>query len=284
MSIKVLVTGANGQLAKTIAELFTKNENAIDFTFVSKSKLDITNKESVRALFNKDNYAYCVNCAAYTNVEQAEQTPEIAFKVNAEGVKYIAEACRDSNMILVQISTDYVFDGKKRTPYTIDDIPNPINEYGKSKHLGERYIQETLKDFFIIRTSWLYSLYGHNFLKTIIGKITENENLKITTSQTGTPTSCIELSKFIYFLIKSEQNNYGVYHFSATGKATWYDFAREISKYFKDYNVSKISPLKTLISKTKRPTYSVLDIKRTQLLERSLKNWETALNDTMCAS
>ncbi len=272
MSVKVLVTGAKGQLAKTVAELFTINEDAIDFTFVSKAELDITKRVDVQEFFGSHKFNYCINCAAYTNVEQAEQTPEIAFKVNAEGVKNIAEACKITETILIHISTDYVFDGEKNTPYTIDDIPNPINEYGKSKLLGEQHIQEILQHYFIIRTSWLYSQYGENFLKKIIRKINNNERIEVTTSQTGTPTSCVELSGFIYFLIKSRHNNFGVCHFSALGEATWHEFAVEMAKYFKDYDVGKIIKVKTHVSNVKRPRYSVLEnSKRSLYLEKIWK-------------
>ena len=146
MRTEVLGTGANGQLAKTIADLVADNIDAIDFTIVSKSELDITNKGDVQEFFRSHNYTYCINCAAYTNVEQAEQAPEIAFNVNAEGVKHIAEACKETNTILIHISTDYVFDGEKKEPYAIQDMPNPINAYGESKYLGEQYIQETLEN------------------------------------------------------------------------------------------------------------------------------------------
>ena len=160
----ILVTGANGQLGLTIKELFANNNLGLDFTFVTKEQLDITNKTALNNFFTKNHFDYCINCAAYTNVEQAEKTPEIAFKVNAEGVKYLAEVCKETNTTLIHISTDYVFDGEKETPYTVEDLPNPINEYGKSKLLGEHYIQESLSNHFIVRTSWLYSKkYGKNF-------------------------------------------------------------------------------------------------------------------------
>ena len=131
--INVLVTGAGGQLGKTIKALFSKNNCNLNVVFVTKEELDITNSESTHAFFLNNKFDYCINCAAYTNVEQAEKTPEIAFKVNAEGVKFLAKSCKTSDTILIHISTDYVFDGEKSEPYTVDDIPNPINEYGKSK-------------------------------------------------------------------------------------------------------------------------------------------------------
>ena len=137
MSTKVLVTGANGQLGKTIEELFSINNDDLQFTFTTKTELDITIQNKVEEFFNQHNFDYCINCAAYTNVEQAELDSKAAFLVNAEGVKNLAEVCKKMNIVLIHISTDYVFDGKKTEPYLEIDIPNPINEYGKSKLLGE---------------------------------------------------------------------------------------------------------------------------------------------------
>jgi dTDP-4-dehydrorhamnose reductase len=279
MNTKVLVTGVKGQLGQTIQQLFGSQEGNIALTYVSKKELDITNKYQVDSFFNQHKFNYCINCAAFTNVEQAEKTPKTAFKVNAEGVKYLAKGCLKNKITLIHISTDYVFDGEKDEPYTEKDAPHPINEYGKSKLLGEQYIQEVLSNYFIIRTSWLYSKeFGHNFYKTIINKINNKQELRVTTTQTGTPTSCVELSKFIVSLIKTQQHSFGIYHFSALGKATWYDFALEITKHF-NYNL--ILPIKLseeLAQKTKRPIYSVLNNHKAQLIFPSIKHWQEALN------
>ncbi|MCK0178786.1 dTDP-4-dehydrorhamnose reductase [Flavobacteriaceae bacterium S0862] len=229
MSINVLVTGANGQLAKTLQKLYKNNEDHIEFTFVTKKELDITDIQQVQNYFSNSTFDYCINCAAYTNVEQAEKTPEIAFKVNAEAVKYLTETCKKANTILIHISTDYVFDGENDKPYTIEDIPNPINEYGKSKLLGEQYIQETLKQYFIIRTSWLYSKeFGHNFYRTILNKSKTEKELCITDAQTGCPTNTESLSKLIYKLILRQSQNFGIKHFCDSKAMTWFDFTRQI--------------------------------------------------------
>ena len=202
MNKKVLVTGANGQLGKTIEELFSINDANLEFTFVSKENLDITNEDELLLYFKANKFDYCINCAAYTNVEQAEKTPEIAYKVNAEGVKNLAQVCKDANTILIHISTDYVFDGEKSEPYLVSDIPNPINEYGKSKLLGEQYIQKSLCNYFIIRTSWLYSKkYGKNFYKSILDKAKVEKELLITDEQIGCPTNTVNLAQFIHQLI-----------------------------------------------------------------------------------
>ena len=279
MRTKALITGSKGQLGQTIQQLFGLHEGNIEFTYVSKNELDITNKNQVDSYFNQNKFSYCINCAAYTNVEEAEKTPENAFKVNAEGVKHLAESCLKNKIILIHISTDYVFDGKKNKPYTEEDVPNPINEYGKSKLLGEQYIQEILSDYFIIRTSWLYSKdFGHNFYKTIINKINDKQELRIITSQKGIPTNCVELSKFIVALIKTQQHSFGIYHFSALGKATWYDFALEITKLFNYNLILPIKPSEELEQKTKRPIFSVLNNHKAQLIFPSIKHWQEALN------
>ena len=255
----ILVTGANGQLGKTIEELFSNNEDGIDFTFVSKETLDITNATELKSFFNKAKYDYCINCAAYTNVEQAEKTPEIAFKVNAEGVKNLAEACKETDTILIHISTDYVFDGEKNEPYTVTDLPNPINEYGKSKLFGEQHIQNILSNYFIVRTSWLYSKkYDKNFYRSILEKAKTETVLSITTEQIGCPTNTENLAIFIYKIIKTKNNNFGIFHFSDNKPMNWYEFAKQI---LKEHNIlTKIKLVKgdKYLTFAQRPKNSVL--------------------------
>ena len=259
MSVKVLVTGANGQLGKTIQELYAKNNLGLVFKFVSKKELDITNKEEVASFFKINIFDFCINCAAYTNVEQAEKTPDIAFKVNAEGVKNVAKACNQTDTILIHISTDYVFDGEKGTPYNNEDKPNPINEYGKSKLLGERYIQEIMENFFIIRTSWLYSKnHGKNFYRTIMDSAKKNIELTITTDQTGCPTNTVSLSKFIIDLIVNKSTDYGIKHFSDNQVMTWYDFANKILLENNLKSSTNLVKGNDYITFAKRPKHSIL--------------------------
>lgn len=259
MNKKILVTGANGQLGKTIEELYAHNSIELDFFFVSKEELDITSKNQIQSFFESKNFDYCINCAAYTNVEQAEKTPYRAYKVNAEGVKNLAEVCNVNNTILIHISTDYVFDGEKTEPYKISDETNPINEYGKSKLEGEKHIRKILKTYFIVRTSWLYSKkYGNNFYKFIIEKAKRGDTLSITAGQQGCPTNTITLSKYIVELIQEKCNNFGVYHFSDEEIMTWYDFAKKIlieNQLFDKINLVKADNYVTF---AKRPKYSVL--------------------------
>ncbi len=166
-------------------------------------------RENVYGLFSKNPYDFCINCAAYTNVEQAEKTPEIAYSVNAEGVKNLAMACKVNGVKLIHISTDYVFDGEKKEGYYPEDIPNPINEYGKSKLKGEQYIQEILNEYMIIRTSWLYSEYGHNFYKSILKKAQKGETLYVTDDQVGCPTDANNLASYILEFLQKENLVFG---------------------------------------------------------------------------
>lgn len=227
--MRVLVTGSTGQLGKTIEELYLNNNEGIEFIFTSKSKLDITDINSVQNIFETEQFDYCINCAAYTNVEQAEKTPKIAFDVNGEGVKNLAKVCKEFGTILIHISTDYVFDGEKKGAYKPKDLPNPINEYGRSKLQGEKYIQDILEGYFIIRTSWLYSKkYGQNFYKTIIAKSKIEKKLYITDSQKGCPTDTVSLSRFVFALIKDKSKFFGICHFTDKETMSWYDFAEKI--------------------------------------------------------
>lgn len=255
--IKILVTGANGQLGQCLQKI---REDFADlrFKFVGSGELDITNVEAVIDLFSKGQFDYCINGAAFTNVEEAEQHPKKAFLVNAEGVKNIAEACKRYQTTLIHISTDYVFDGEKLEPYTVNDIPNPINAYGKSKLKGEEYIQQGLQNFYIIRTSWLYSEFGHNFYKTVLHKAKAGETLTITDIEIGCPTDANNLAKHIVELVENNAKNYGVQHFTDNKPMTWYDFANEILVNNKLDKTTKLVRGNNYCSFAKRPKNSIL--------------------------
>ncbi|KSA12811.1 dTDP-4-dehydrorhamnose reductase [Maribacter dokdonensis] len=224
---KVLVTGANGQLGQCLQKI-APSYNELNVIFKSSKELDITDILGIEEAFVKGNFNYCINCAAYTNVEQAEKTPDIAYKVNAEGVKNLANVCKSYNTTLIHISTDYVFDGEKDEPYTVKDVPNPINEYGKSKLLGEKHIQEIMDNYCIIRTSWLYSEFGKNFYTTILKKAKTDDILRISNTQLGYPTNAMNLGEFIIGEIKLNEFKYRVYHFTDKIEMTWYQFAVKI--------------------------------------------------------
>ena len=280
MKSKVLVTGANGQLGKTLREVSNNFVDSMAFVFVEKSELDITKKDEVDRFFKQNNFDYCINCAAYTNVDLAETEIEKAIDVNANAVKHLALSCKTYDATLVHVSTDYVFDGTKTQAYTEDDTTNPINSYGKSKRLGEQYIEEIIENHFIIRTSWLYSKFNKNFVTTIFNKLINDEKLTIITSQKGTPTSCLDLSNFIVFLISNAVKSYGIYHFSANGNTTWYGLGAHIATYLN--KGENVSPIKEYPSKAKRPMYSILDNKKVEkLTNKPLKNWEESVDNVL---
>ncbi|XLS29266.1 dTDP-4-dehydrorhamnose reductase [Flavobacteriaceae bacterium M23B6Z8] len=256
---KILVTGSRGQLGSALKDLVSDFPQ-FDFLFTTASELDISDKDQIDDYFLKNRTDYCINCAAYTKVDLAEKEKEQAFKINAEGVKNLALACKKNETILIHISTDYVFSGNKREPYSTKDLPAPINIYGESKLAGEMYIQEIMEKYYIVRTSWLYhKKYGKNFYKTIIEKAQKGATLKITDSQTGCPTNAENLSKFILQLIV-DNKNFGIRHFCDGEVMTWYEFAVKILKENSLYNNSVISKqdYETIAS---RPVYSVLKMK-----------------------
>nr|WP_321221298.1 dTDP-4-dehydrorhamnose reductase [uncultured Psychroserpens sp.] len=280
MKNKVLVTGANGQLGKTIREISNEFINSIDFVFVEKSQLDITNQNELDTYFKANTFDYCINCAAYTNVDLAETETQKAIEVNANAVNNLAKMCSLYHTSLMHVSTDYVFDGTNQTPYLETNDTNPINVYGQSKLLGENYIREQLDAHFIIRTSWLYSKFEKNFVTSIFNKLKNDEKLTIITSQKGTPTSCIDLSYFILFIITNSIKNFGTYHFSAQGETTWYGLAMQIAKYLsKSSNVTAIENYPT---KAKRPMYSVLsNDKVEELIKKPLNNWQESVDEVL---
>ncbi len=273
MNTKVLVTGGGGQLARSIAYLSKQFED-IDFCFETKEGLDISNKPQLESYFENNKFDYCINCAAYTNVEQAEVHRDLAELINVDATRTLAELCKASSVTLIHISTDYIFDGTKKEPYLETDTPSPINHYGHTKNEGEKAIIDSLSTYFIIRTSWLYSVYGKNFVTTIANRVKDQADLTIVNTQIGSPTSCHELAQFIIFLIETDVNSYGIYNFTDKGETSWFEFAVAIASHFKTYDVSKISPVAEYKTKAKRPNYSVLsNAKRIEIYDR-FRSWE----------
>lgn len=275
--IKILITGANGQLGRCLQDVAEKYPG-YDFHFKTSKELDITKKPQISRLFNDEKFDYCINCAAYTAVDKAESDQEIAFLVNAESVKYLAEACRIQNTILVHLSTDFVFDGSKTTPYTEEDSPNPINVYGVTKLKGEQYVQEILENYFIIRTSWVFSEYGNNFVKTMLRLSAERDELNVVNDQIGSPTYAGDLAKAILQIISARTTRYGLYHYTNEGNISWYDFAKTIFE-IKEVKI-KVNPISSNDYSTpaKRPAYSTLDKTKTkQMLKLNIRDWRYSL-------
>ena len=275
---KILVTGGNGQLAQCLKDV-VKNDDELDVDFQDLPYLDITDKQQLEAYFSKNEFDYCINCAAYTAVDLAEEQSDLAYAVNAEGPKNLAEICKKYQVKLLHISTDFVFDGKKQTPYIETDTPNPLGVYGASKWQGERYIQEVMEDYFIIRTSWLYSEYGNNFMKTMLRLSETRDEISVVSDQIGSPTYAGDLAEILIKIILSLPTNYGVYHYSNSGAISWYDFAVEIFKQFG--RKIEVKPIKTEDYPTtaKRPEYSVLyTTKIENNFDCTINDWQGSLN------
>ena len=255
----VLVTGSNGQLASCIKDLEKQYKN-LKLIYTDYQELDICDLNQLNTFFKSNSKIhYCINCAAYTAVDKAETDVDKAYEINAQGAKNLAIVCREFDVVLIHISTDFVFDGQKTAPYNEADIPNPISVYGAYKLKGEVEIQKTVKEYFIIRTSWLYSEYGTNFMKTMLRLAETRDEINVVSDQIGTPTYGGDLAKVILTIINSKSTGFGLYHYSNEGVTSWYDFAKAI---FEASNLKiKTNPIKSAAYPTpaKRPAYSVLD-------------------------
>ena len=279
--VKVLVTGGDGQLGKCLKGIQEKYNN-IEFFFANKSVLDITQEPLVENFFTQNNFDWCINCAAYTAVDKAENDIENSEKINSIGVKNLAEACSKNSIKIIHISTDFVFDGKQNRAYREDINVNPLGVYGHTKLLGETELIKGNPKHFIIRTSWLYSEFNHNFMKTMLRLAKEKEELNVVSDQIGTPTYARDLAKVIVNIIKQDSPTYGVYHYSNEGVASWYDFAKAI---FDLKNIKiKVNPVHTESYPTpsKRPHFSVLDktkIKNTFSID--IPYWRDSLKEAL---
>ncbi|TCK67814.1 dTDP-4-dehydrorhamnose reductase [Winogradskyella wandonensis] len=275
--ISVLVTGKDSQLGLCIRDL-QDSHTEILFDFKNSKELDITSEQSIAKTFEANAYDYCVNCAAYTAVDKAETEPEKAKLINTIGVKNLALACKNHGVVLIHISTDFVFDGKKKTPYTEEDLTNPINVYGKTKRDGEIEIDRVLDRYFIIRTSWLYSQYGNNFVKTILRLAEEKDEINVVDDQLGSPTNANNLAELIVKLISTKNKAYGIYHFSDKGTTSWYGFAREIfSRSGVKVQLNNITS-SGFYTAAKRPKYSVLDTSKiSKEIGLISKDWKDGL-------
>lgn len=282
----VLVSGANGQLGQAI-QFISSNYPEIDFKFCSSSDLDITSKENCEYVFTKFKPNFCINAAAYTAVDKSESEPEKAHLINVVGAKNLAEVCKKFSTILLHVSTDFVFDGNKTTPYIETDVPNPTGVYGQTKLDGEKAIQETFDNYFIIRTSWVYSQFGNNFMKTMLRLASERDTLSVVSDQIGTPTSAVDLAEVLIKIISTchaelvSASNFGIYNFSNEGQCSWYEFAKKI---FEVNNISiNLQPIPTSAYPTpaKRPAYSVLDKSKIKnVFGVEVNNWEESLIKT----
>jgi len=229
--MNILVTGANGQLGNELRKVSCNYPNYC-FFFTDIAELDITNSDAVNDFFVKNNIQTIINCAAYTAVDKAESEESMAMLINATAVEYLATACDKTDATMIHISTDYVYDGNANKPYSEDHPVAPVSVYGRSKLAGEKKALSTPKSV-VIRTSWLYSSFGNNFVKTMLRLGRERETLNVVFDQTGTPTYAADLAEAIMKIVKSAENNNlrtGIFHYSNEGVSSWYDFAHEIKQ------------------------------------------------------
>lgn len=257
--IKILVTGASGQLGSEFKRL-SGDDPSLLFTFLSRNEISITDSAAIEELFKKYNFDYCINCAAYTAVDKAESEKEEAFAVNADAAAALAKFCYQYNAGFIHFSTDYVFDGNGNKPYQENDAVNPVSVYGASKLEGEKLVMQEDPNAVIIRTSWVFSSYGKNFVKTMIRLMQEKEQIKVVNDQFGCPTYAGDLATVVLTMICSEKGLVpGIYHYCNEGITNWFSFASEIKNQIN--SPCEILPIDTSGYPTpaKRPAYSVLD-------------------------
>ena len=280
----ILVTGSNGQLGNEIRRISANHENNFRFFFTDVAELDITDLRAVDSFIKENNIKYIINCAAYTAVDKAEDDVDLCYKINRDAVANLGLAATNNNAKVIHISTDYVYDGTANKPYVETDTVNPQSVYGKSKQEGEAELLKACADSIIIRTAWLYSIFGNNFVKTMIKLGKEHETLNVVADQRGTPTYGTDLAKTIVKILDfSEANGFkpGIYHYSNEGATTWYDFTLAIHKEA-GINTCKVNPITTeqYPVKATRPKYSVLDkTKIKSTFNLTIPKWEESLNN-----
>jgi dTDP-4-dehydrorhamnose reductase len=257
----ILITGANGQLGNEMRRksVVSKSDR---YLFTDVAELDITRIELVRQFVKSENIEVIVNCAAYTNVDKAEDDESTAALINAKAVENLATVSKEQNAVLIHVSTDYVFQGDKNTPCREDEPTHPLGIYGKTKLAGEQAILSSGCRYLIFRTAWLYSAFGNNFVKTMLRLTAERDKLNVVFDQVGTPTYAGDLAELIFRIIENRQYNQrqGIYHYSNEGVCSWYDFTKEIAD-LSGHLGCDIQPCHSneFPSKVKRPTFSVLD-------------------------
>mgnify|MGYP000784697346 FL=1 len=277
--MNILVTGANGQLGREMQRLSAVSPNS--YTFTDVAELDVTDAGAVRQAVAQTRAEVIVNCAAYTNVERAEEDGEAADRLNRGAAENLARAAEANGATLIHVSTDYVFDGTGHRPYTEDMATSPLGAYGRTKLAGEEAVKASGCRYLILRTAWLYSEYGNNFLKTMLRLTSERETLRVVFDQVGTPTYAGDLALAIFSLIEAGRyaGNEGVYHFTDEGVCSWYDFAVEIAAAA-GHDICRIIPCHTSEYPTKatRPAYSVLDKTRfKETFQMDIPHWREAL-------
>jgi len=283
--LNILVTGAGGQLGSEIKRI-ASGSNHYNYTFVDVEEMDLASDEAILRFFQGKDFDFVINCAAYTAVDRAEEDRDLAFRINATAVKTIATICSEKKIRLIHISTDYVFDGNGNKPIFETAKTNPLSVYGKSKLEGETHVLSTLKDAYVIRTAWVYSTYGKNFVKTISRLAAERESIGVVNDQIGSPTYARDLGVAILEIVKAitegRVDSPGVYHYTNEGSISWYDLACFIVDH---YSLRcRVIPIPTEEYKTLavRPTFSVLDIRKIKnTFGIQIPHWHKSLVDCL---
>ena len=286
--MKILVTGKNGQLGKSIHKRVTNNEHTDEFVFVGREELDLSSTDSITSYFNHNNFDIIINCAAHTAVDKAEEEAVLANQINHLAVAQLAQIAKTQQAKLIHVSTDYVFDGESDKPYTETDATSPINIYGKTKLAGEQALKEIMPtDAIIIRTSWVYSEYGNNFVKTMLRLGKQRDELSVVGDQIGSPTYATDLANAILKIIQNKafkevEQETQVYHYSNAGEISWYEFAKEIFE-LADIQCS-VSPITTEQYPTpaKRPKNTLMNKdKIAKTFSVNIADWKESLNTCM---
>ena len=276
----IAVTGKNGQLGSELKELSALFPN-FDFVFSDKEELDLTSASSLKNFFATHQPSFFVNCAAYTAVDKAEVDKDISYAINATAVGVIASLCNQYNTVLIQLSTDYVFNGMGKIPYEPDDVTDPVNHYGYTKLAGEQLALQNNLHTIVIRTSWVYSSYGHNFVKTMLRLMKERQEINVVNDQHGSPTYALDLAEAIMAIIRYCVQNPvqpGIFHYGNEGNISWYEFAAAIKEISGSSCHVHPIPSTQFPTPAKRPSYSVLDKQKIpSLYNIKLKDWRESL-------
>jgi dTDP-4-dehydrorhamnose reductase len=284
LHLRILVTGANGQLGSEFKEQALVDSKA-NFAFVDIEEMDLGSDKAIETYFQGKHFDFVINCAAYTAVDKAEQDQALAQRINSDAVRAIAMQCKEKSMRLIHISTDYVFDGKGNQPIKEDANTNPLSIYGKTKLAGEHSVLSVLDNAYILRTAWVYSTFGKNFVKTISKLASERESLNVVSDQIGSPTYARDLAQAIRSIISSISAGTdvpGTYHFSNEGAISWYDFAWFIVNYYKFPCRVNAIPSEAYPTPAIRPRFSVLDkTKLKNTFDIQVPHWYDSLRDCL---
>ena len=278
----VLVTGSQGQLGRAIQKL-APELSMFEFVFTDSNSLNITDSKAIASAFKQYQPDFCINAAAYTAVDLAESEKDKAFEINEKAVRHLALACANHQTVLLHISTDFVFDGTNNEPYLETDKTNPISVYGESKLAGELSIPTILKEYFIMRTSWVFSEFGKNFLNTMLRLADQKPEISVVNDQRGCPTHALDLAKALLIIIEKTakhevKNAFGTYHFSNKNETTWFGFAQKIMEVYEKNCLAHPIPTTSYPTPAKRPKFSVMNTSKFEkTFQFETQSWEEAL-------